>query len=73
MPPKARTTSKPSTASNTSMTTRSEPTNTNSADSDNESLIEPGQLHGSSLYNLGHQETAVVTLLITDFEEFEPF
>ena len=61
MPPKARTTSKPSTASNTSMTTRSEPTNTTSADSDNESLIEPAQLHGSSLYNLGHQETAVVT------------
>ena len=44
------------------MTTRSEPTNTTSADSDNESLIEPGQLHGSSLYNLGCQETDVLTL-----------
>ena len=62
MPPKARTTSKPSTASNTSMTTRSEPTNTNSADSDNESLIEPSQLLGSSsLYNIRDQETDAVT------------
>ena len=61
MPPKAKAASKSSTASYTSMTTRSEPTNTTSADSDNESLIEPAQLHGSSLYNLGHQETNGLT------------
>ena len=51
MPPKAKVTSKSSTASYTSMTTRSEPTNSHSVDSDNESLIEPAQEQGSSLLN----------------------
>ena len=51
MPPKAKAASKSSTASYTSMTTRSEPTNSHSVDSDNESLIEPAQEQGSSLLN----------------------
>ena len=61
MPPKAKTTSKPSTASYTSTTTRLEPTNSHSADSDNESLIEPAQEQGSSLFNYGCQENGVAT------------
>ena len=68
MPPKVRTTSKPSTVSNTSTTIRSEHTNTNSADSDNESLLEPSQLLGSSsLYNIRNQETDAVTQLNITF------
>ena len=51
MPPKARVTSKSTTASNTSMTTRSEPTICNSVDSDNELLIETTQEQSSSIIN----------------------
>ena len=51
MPPKARVKSKSSTAPNTSMTNRSEPTLSISVDSDNESIIEPAQRQSSSISN----------------------
>ena len=62
MPPKAKAISKSTTASYTSTTTRLEPTNSHSADSDNESIIEPTQLQGSSLLNYGTQETGILTI-----------
>ena len=67
MPPKAKAISKSTTASYTSTTTRLEPTNSHSADSDNESLIEPAQEQGSSLFNYGCQETGVATVCIGRF------
>ena len=64
MPPKARVTSKSSPTSYTSTTTRSEPTISNSVDSDNESIIEPAQEQSSSNLNdadYGLQQTGTAT------------